>query len=156
MPKGPSDKFPISGPLMAAMLGILTGLSAFTFVYARGTSYFRDDPEACLNCHIMREQFDAWNRGNHHAVATCNSCHTPDGLIGKYAVKAVNGWNHSVAFTSGNFPDPVRIRPFNRDIVLDNCTRCHRSVVDRMLLNSKGQKADCLHCHGNVGHPGRR
>jgi hypothetical protein len=25
-----------------------------------------------------------------------------------------------------------------------------------MARNAKGQQADCLHCHGNVGHPSRR
>jgi hypothetical protein len=29
-------------------------------------------------------------------------------------------------------------------------------VVDRMVLNAGGQQADCLHCHGNVGHGTRR
>jgi cytochrome c nitrite reductase small subunit len=154
----PKYSLPLHIPawLVLAMLGVLTGLSIFTFVYARGASYFLDDPKACLNCHIMREEFDAWNRGSHHAVTTCNSCHAPHGLLGKYATKAINGWNHSVAFTTGNFSDPVRIRPFNRDIVLANCLYCHSSVIDRMARNAKGQQADCLHCHGNVGHPSRR
>lgn len=137
-------------------LGVLIGLSGLTFIYARGLSYFRDDPRACLNCHIMRDTYDAWNRGSHKAVANCNSCHTPHNLIGKYAVKAINGWNHSKAFTSGHMQDPLRIRPFNRRIAVANCIRCHRSVVDRMVSNAGGQQADCLHCHGNVGHGTRR
>jgi cytochrome c nitrite reductase small subunit len=131
---------------------MLFGLSGLTFIYARGLSYFRDDPRACLNCHIMRDTFDAWNRGSHKAVANCNGCHTPHHLIGKYAVKAINGWNHSVAFTTGNVQDPLRIRPFNRRIALANCVRCHRSLIGRMVSNAGGQQADCLHCHGNVGH----
>ena len=42
---------------IAVTFGVLIGLSAFTFVYAEGFSYFSNDPNACMNCHIMREQF---------------------------------------------------------------------------------------------------
>lgn len=138
--------------LVIAMLGILGGLSLFTFIYARGGSYFLDDPQACLNCHIMREQFDAWNHSTHKQVAVCNSCHTPKGLFGKYLTKGINGWNHSVAFTTGKFSDPLRIRPFNRKIAIANCIRCHQGLISRMLNNVQGQQLDCLACHGNVGH----
>ncbi|MFB0516030.1 MAG: cytochrome c nitrite reductase small subunit [Candidatus Neomarinimicrobiota bacterium] len=137
------------------MLGIFAGLSAFTFFYARGASYFLDDPQACQNCHIMREQFDAWNRSSHKAVATCNDCHTPKNFVGKYAVKGINGWNHSAAFTAGGFPEPIQIREFNREITVNNCIRCHEEVISRMLMNIKGEKADCTACHGNVGHQER-
>ena len=140
---------------VVAMLGILVGLSLFTFVYARGGSYFLDDPQACLNCHIMRDQYDAWNHSTHKQVANCNSCHTPKNLFGKYLVKGVNGWNHSLAFTTGKFADPLRIRPFNRKIAIANCIRCHQGVTSRMIDNAQGQQADCLACHGNVGHSTR-
>jgi cytochrome c nitrite reductase small subunit len=69
-------------------------------VYARGGSYLTDDPAACANCHVMREQYDGWIAASHRAVAVCNDCHTPPGLLGKYATKARNGFWHSVAFTS--------------------------------------------------------
>lgn len=138
--------------LALAMLGILLGLSLFTFVYAKGASYFFDDPEVCINCHIMRDQYDAWNRSTHKQVATCNGCHTPKGLIGTYATKAINGWNHSVSFTTGNFSEPLQIRPFNREIALANCVRCHKDLTSPMLHNVQGERADCLACHGNVGH----
>ena len=40
-------------------------------------------------------------RASHHAVATCNDCHTPHNLVGKYVVKARNGFWHSFYFTTG-------------------------------------------------------
>jgi cytochrome c nitrite reductase small subunit len=141
--------------LVLAALGLAVGLSLFTFVYARGGSYFFDDPQACLNCHVMRDQFEAWNHSPHKQVANCNSCHTPKNLLAKYAVKGINGWNHSLAFTTGKFADPLRIRPFNRRIAIANCIRCHRELTSRMLYDAQGQPADCLSCHGNVGHSTR-
>lgn len=150
--------FPRSGNLsglVLAMLGVLAGLSLFTFVYARGGSYFSNAPEACLNCHVMREQYEAWNRSTHKQVATCNSCHTPKSLPGKLVVKGINGWNHSLAFTTGKFADPLRIRPFNRKIAMANCVRCHKNLTSSMLYDAQGQMADCLACHGGIGHSSR-
>ncbi len=85
--------------LAAVVVGASVAAVGFTFVFAHGTSYLSNDPAACANCHIMTEQFDAWSRGSHHAVAVCNDCHAPHDLIGKYTTKAINGWNHSKAFT---------------------------------------------------------
>ena len=56
--------------LLAALVGLLAGVGGFTFLYAEGFSYMSSDPKACVNCHIMQPQFDSWQKGSHHAVAT--------------------------------------------------------------------------------------
>jgi cytochrome c nitrite reductase small subunit len=40
------------------LFGVAFGLGLFTFFYAEGFSYFSNDPAACINCHIMRDQFE--------------------------------------------------------------------------------------------------
>ncbi len=60
-------------------LGLVLGLGAFTFVYAKGGSYMTDRAAACANCHIMRDQYEGWLRSSHRPVAVCNDCHTPPG-----------------------------------------------------------------------------
>jgi len=141
------------GPLVvASVLGAAAGLGAYTFVYARGYSYLLDDPAVCANCHVMREQFDGWVKSSHHAVATCNDCHTPHGLVGKYATKALNGWNHSLAFTTGRFHEPIRANARNRRIAEESCVKCHTAVIDSMHLTSD-EPAACVRCHRAVGHP---
>lgn len=67
-----------------ALAGILAGVGAYTFAYAKGGSYLLDDPQACVNCHIMRDQYDSWSHSSHKTVATCNSCHVPHDFLGKY------------------------------------------------------------------------
>ena len=42
-----------------ALFGVPVGVAAFTFGYAKGFSYLSTDPRACINCHVMNEQFDA-------------------------------------------------------------------------------------------------
>lgn len=148
--------------LVAVVLGAAGGLGAFTFVYADGSSYLKDDPAACANCHIMQEQFDGWNTSSHRAVATCNDCHTPESFLGKYLTKISNGYHHSLAFTTGRFHQPIAIKPHNRAITEARCRDCHASVVaqidthgtaqDGRAGNTEHDRLDCIRCHQSVGH----
>jgi cytochrome c nitrite reductase small subunit len=61
--------------VLCVLFGIALGAGAFTVRYAEGLSYLSTNPTACVNCHIMREQYDGWQHASHHAVATCNDCH---------------------------------------------------------------------------------
>lgn len=140
---------------LAAAFGIAAGLGLFTFLYAEGLSYFSDDPQSCINCHVMNEQYDAWNHSSHKAVATCNDCHAPPGTeVEKLIAKGINGWNHSVAFTTGNFPDPIRVTDFNASIAQRNCVDCHATAVNQMHFAGSldVEQMSCVACHGNVGH----
>ena len=80
-PQGRSGRS-FAGPvLLAIAVGVLTGVGMFTFGYARGASYMTNDPAACVNCHVMRDQFEGWMKSSHGKVAVCNDCHTPPGLV---------------------------------------------------------------------------
>ena len=48
------------GIVLAIALGMAIGVGAYTFVYARGYSYMTDNAEACVNCHVMQDQFSGW------------------------------------------------------------------------------------------------
>lgn len=149
--------------LAAAAVGVFAGSSTYTFVAAEGTSYLSDDPAVCVNCHVMREQYDGWRHGSHHAVATCNDCHLPhDSLLGALVVKASNGWHHSKAFTLQDFAEPIRIKPANAEVLEANCLRCHGGTVGEITAHGTlgvpsdpTQGADlfgCVRCHQGVGH----
>jgi len=76
--------------VVGTALGLIAGIGGYTFVYAKGASYLTNDPAACANCHVMNEQYDAWLKSSHHAVAVCNDCHTPHALVPKYTTKGLN------------------------------------------------------------------
>lgn len=140
--------------VLAAMLGLFLGLSGYTFLYAQGYSYMLDDPKVCVNCHIMREQYDSWLKSSHHGAATCNDCHIPSHGISKWIVKAENGFWHSKAFTLQDFHEPIRIRPHNGRVLQSNCIRCHGPIVGEVLAH-EGEPDDqvpCVRCHVEVGH----
>ena len=144
--------------IVAVCLGLLLGIGGYTFVYARGGSYLTNDPAACANCHVMRDHFNAWTRSSHASVAVCNDCHTPPGTIPKYLTKARNGFWHSFYFTTGTYPDPLRITPRNQDVTEQACRKCHSELTESIepmqptAAAAHAGRTSCLHCHDRVGH----
>jgi cytochrome c nitrite reductase small subunit len=154
---------------LAALVGVLGGVGGFTFTYASGLSYLSNDPAACVNCHLMNDQFDSWRKGPHHAVATCNDCHVPPHFPAKYLAKGRNGYHHSMGFTFQPtdpdapgarrvFEEPIRIKATNSQILQDNCLRCHGDFVHEIVRGSTwaDDSIRCVHCHDSVGHGARR
>ncbi|HKU71483.1 MAG TPA: cytochrome c nitrite reductase small subunit [Burkholderiales bacterium] len=139
------------GVVLAVLLGLLAGIGGYTFLYAEGLSYMSDDPKVCVNCHIMRPQYDSWQKASHHTVATCVTCHLPHDFIGKYYSKAENGYHHSKAFTLQNFHEPIQITEKASRILQDNCVNCHRNLVHQQIAQGADQ-VQCVHCHKSVGH----
>jgi len=140
--------------LIGAISAVSLGIGAFTFSYGEGLSYFSKDPEACQNCHIMRGQFDSWQKASHHTVATCVDCHLPHDFVGKYLAKAENGYNHSRAFTLQDFPEPITITPKNSKILQENCIECHFDMAANVQDQTRSSRdgLECVHCHMDVGH----
>jgi cytochrome c nitrite reductase small subunit len=127
----------IQGILLGVVIGVALGIGVYTFAYAKGWSYLTDDPAACANCHVMQEQFDGWLKSSHRSVATCNSCHTPSNLIGKYATKASNGFWHSFFFTTGGYEDNIQIKPHSRG----DCVNHSRFLSGRSARNASRTKS---------------
>jgi cytochrome c nitrite reductase small subunit len=139
----------------AVVIGVAVGLGAFTFVYAKGYSYLTNDPAACANCHVMSEHYAAWTKSSHRAVATCNDCHTPHDVVGKYTTKALNGFWHSFYFTTGRYPDPLRITLRNHQVTELACRKCHGELttsIDPAHTDTGRGGLTCTGCHNDVGH----
>lgn len=140
--------------MLCILIGVACGTGGYTVRYAEGFSYLSSDPKACVNCHIMRDQYDGWQKASHHANATCNDCHVPHALIPKYLVKAENGLWHSKGFTLQDFHEPIRLRPVSSRILNHNCLDCHQDFVSHLLeYDAIGDETKgCVHCHASVGH----
>lgn len=119
------------------MLGVFGGLGIFTFGYGGGHAYLGNNPASCANCHVMQSSYDTWMKSSHHAVATCNDCHLSHDPVMKWVNKADNGFFHSLAFTTGDFADPIQIKPRNSRITQDACLYCHQELVNHMLPPSR-------------------
>jgi len=137
-----------------AIAAIPFGLGGFTFMYAEGLSYLSPDPKACVNCHIMRPEYDSWQKASHHNVAVCVDCHLPHSLLPKYIAKADNGFRHSKGFTLQDFHEPIMITEKNKRILQENCLACHDQMVHDLVPGATFaiDVVYCVHCHRSVGH----
>jgi len=151
---GRTKKERVALGLIVVVAGILMGVGGYTFFYAEGLSYLSADPQACVNCHIMRPQFESWQKGCHHAVARCVDCHLPQDFLGKYLAKAENGYHHSKGFTLQDFHEPIMIKKKNAAILQANCLTCHADLVHDLVrgVDGSSEEVQCVHCHSGVGH----
>lgn len=145
---------------LTVLIGSLLGIGLYTFWYAKGYAYLQNDPAACAQCHAMNEQYAAWQHSSHKAVAGCNDCHAPhDNIVSKYVNKGENGFWHSLKFTTGDYPENIKIRDHNRQVTEDACLYCHGELVSGITTvkghsgwTASGEQISCIRCHDGVGH----
>ena len=145
------------GLVVAAVVGIVLGVGIYTLVYAGFTDYLGNNPQTCASCHAMSEQYAGYMKSSHKDVATCNDCHAPhDNLVSKYANEADNGFWHSLKFTTGWYPENIKIREVNRVVVEDSCRTCHGTFTSNIEYihgdRDTSQQVSCVRCHSQVGH----
>lgn len=141
-------------------LGILVGLGLLVLRVSRATSYLSDDPQACVNCHVMNPQFASWQKSSHFNKATCNDCHIPHtNIIRQYLFKANDGLQHSFVFTFKLEPQVIKIDASGINVVQENCIRCHKEQMNTTKLitvsgdEGMNDKAKlCWDCHKEVPH----
>ena len=58
-------------------VGIIVGLGVYIIKISNAVSYLSDEPETCINCHVMIPQYATYQHSSHRENATCNDCHVP-------------------------------------------------------------------------------
>jgi cytochrome c nitrite reductase small subunit len=142
------------------LLGIGAGLLGMTLHVSRATSYLSDNPETCVNCHVMAPQYASWYHSRHRPVATCSDCHVPhDNIVRHYAFKASDGARHAFMFTFRLEPQVIRIHEAGQRVVQENCVRCHGVAVHATTLPLARGDHDrdehvlrCWSCHRETPH----
>ena len=145
---------------MVIATGIFLGMGIFIIYISRAHSYLSDKPETCINCHIMAPQYATWNHSSHREWTNCNDCHVPhDYIINKYYFKAKDGLCHATIFTLRKEPQVIFIKEEGKDVVQQNCIRCHSVVLkDYRTLNKTDEyynfriERKCWDCHREVPH----
>ena len=140
--------------------GFAAGLLLYLLHISRAPSYLSDDPSTCMNCHIMAPQYATWNHSSHRERATCNDCHVPHQNVAlKYWFKAKDGMRHATIFTLRKEPQVIKIRDEGKEVVQENCIRCHERLLrdDKLLIyNSSSFHArmdrPCWDCHRETPH----
>lgn len=142
------------------LIAVIIGLSAFLIHVSKATSYLSDNPKTCVNCHIMAPQYATYVHSSHREWANCNDCHVPhNNVINKYYFKAKDGLRHASIFTLRREPQVIFIHEAGREVVQDNCVRCHSNLItDAQLLartdvfQHQRNERPCWDCHREVPH----
>jgi len=142
------------------IIGVIAGLFSFLFYISNAPSYLSDKPETCINCHIMVPQYSTWMHSSHREHASCNDCHVPhDNIFNHYYFKAKDGMRHATIFTLRNEPQVIYIHKPGRDVVQQNCIRCHSHLITDAKVNSMTMdyhnfrsERTCWDCHREVPH----
>ena len=148
-------KFPV-----LIITGSIIGLIAFILYTSDAVSYLSDNPETCINCHIMVPQYSTWQHSSHRENATCNDCHVPhNNIVNKYYFKAKDGLRHASMFTLRMEPQVIFIHEAGKKVVHNNCIRCHNELLTDSKLNTQTNlkhydksERECWECHREVPH----
>jgi cytochrome c nitrite reductase small subunit len=103
----------------------------------------------------MDAAYEGWYHAGHKSWTTCSECHTPHAFIPKYYVKAISGYHHVTAFSFGNIPDAIRAKESSRQVVQDNCVRCHQETVSEIMAGPQEMDRYCFDCHRTAAHGSR-
>ncbi len=141
-------------------LGIFVGLIIFLGYISKAHSYISDNPETCVNCHIMGSQYTTWFHSAHREYAHCNDCHVPhNNTFNKYYFKAMDGLRHATVFTARMEPQVIFIKETGMQVVQDNCIRCHNDLntnekVNTFTMSFHDSRTDrkCWECHRETPH----
>lgn len=144
-------KLALAVSLLALVLVVGVGLYVTDF-----TSYLGNNPTTCNNCHVMDAVYENWYHAGHKNWTTCNDCHTPHAFIPKYLVKAQSGYHHVTVFVFGKIPAAIRAKESSRQIVQENCIRCHEDTVSDIIGGEMAFDRYCFECHraSSHGEPG--
>ncbi|WP_206670797.1 cytochrome c nitrite reductase small subunit [Cyclobacterium xiamenense] len=147
-------------PAATVLVAVFFGLGLYLLRLSNAASYLSDDPQACVNCHIMTPQYITWNHSSHREVAHCNDCHVPqDNIVNKFYFKAKDGLYHASVFTARAEPEVIKALGPSIEVIQNNCIRCHETqVTDARLMGFTAEHFEnrtdrtCWECHREVPH----
>ncbi|MBM3492966.1 MAG: cytochrome c nitrite reductase small subunit [Armatimonadetes bacterium] len=133
-------------------VGLCVGMGLFVVHISEASSYLSDNPETCINCHIMVPEYASWRHSSHGRVTNCNDCHVPHtSALAKYYFKAKDGSRHSALFMLRRERQVIVAIPESRRVIQENCVRCHARVFESPRVHARTERP-CIDCHREVPH----
>ncbi|MDO6472572.1 cytochrome c nitrite reductase small subunit [Maribacter sp. 1_MG-2023] len=141
-------------------LAAIIGIGFFLMKEGEVLSYMSDNPQACVNCHVMTPVYNSWMHSSHREWVSCNGCHVPqNNVVNAYYFKAMDGLYHASIFTARAEPEVIFMREGSQEVVQNNCIRCHVQQVtqtkyDGFIEGHKENRTErqCWSCHKEVPH----
>lgn len=141
-------------------IACIIGLGLFMAKESEVISYLGDNPQTCVNCHVMTPVYNSWLHSSHRESASCNDCHVPhNNIVNKYYFKAKDGLYHASVFTMRAEPDVIHMKEASQKVVQENCIRCHVQQVTQTKYkgwledhNENRTGRQCWSCHKEIPH----
>lgn len=115
---------------------------------ANAAVYHTDQREFCGQCHSMNAAA-LTHQNSTHAQFSCNECHTPANMIEKLPYKAQVGIHDIFVTATGTIPSNIHATDSMKQVVQNNCIRCHSATVSAVAMDVK---PFCVDCHKSVPH----
>lgn len=131
---------------LAALLAFAAGMVVMVGIglAVKGT----DQAAFCASCHAMSEA--AWtHKQSVHAQFDCNECHTPHQIAAKLPFKTAVGIRDIFVNTTSTIPDLIHTQDNMKDVIQENCRRCHVATTMTVAMDAKPY---CTDCHRAVPH----
>lgn len=116
-----------------------------------GSSKSAEGPDKsgyCIGCHVMEAEYEAWMHSGAHRRKDCVDCHLPnENKFIHYLWKSIDGLKDLIVFHSGQVPEQIKISSHGREVLQNNCIRCHETTV--MVIDTDRQ---CWNCHKRISH----
>ena len=145
----------LRNPSTWAVLAAVAALGVFVFV-TDAPAYAGTASETCANCHVMDSMYENHFHAPHRAWTACADCHLPHAnVVGYYFEKGRQGMHDVYVFGTGQTPQLIRLNENSREIVQQNCVRCHAQTVETILMGAQPFERRCWDCHRSVAHGDR-
>ncbi|KNZ71080.1 NapC/NirT cytochrome c domain-containing protein [Thermincola ferriacetica] len=129
-------------------VGLIVGMMSFLFVVTDAAISYSDNPEFCINCHSMDEAYMTYQHSTHKQFK-CTDCHAPHSYLAKVAFKTKSGLRDLYVTTLGEIPPVIKATDKSKEIIKENCIRCHLSTVENTEM---GEGRFCSDCHRQLPH----
>lgn len=132
--------------ILGALLVI--GMVSFLFIMTNTAMSYSDNAKFCLMCHSMDQAYQSLQHSNHKQFK-CTECHAPHALGPKWAYKTKSGLRDLYVTAIGEVPVVVKATEESKNVIKENCIRCHQTTVEQTDM---GEGRYCIDCHRNLPH----
>jgi len=136
--------------LISLIMGVLLVgvISAFLMLGPPALLAKSEQPDFCVQCHVMESEYQAWSHAGAHRRKKCVDCHLPnENAATHYVWKAIDGLKDVAFFYSGHVPDQIELTSHGEKVLQRNCVRCHEMAVS--MIDTERQ---CWSCHRRISH----
>ena len=113
---------------------------------------FSGSPAFCGSCHIMKGEAATFAESSHRNL-DCVECHLPhDNSVHYFVEKGRTGMVDVYHMVVRDYPAKVKLSPEGREMVSENCLRCHQATMSGVTVCMEGSDSDCLKCHIRMPH----